>query len=151
MQPTRWDLVLDLKPKPILEHLLEEVSKLFAKDLAAWPPEVETFDAPTAATLKAAVEERPHGLDPRLYGEAFKLARWDLSRELDAYDDYVRHHRWVDAGLPVSEKALLLFLSRFMVEQLLGLNEATDGRVNRALMVDVLGRTERRFFRKDPS
>ncbi len=148
MQPSRWDLVLDLKPKPILEHVLEEVAKLFAKDLAAWPPEIESLDATTGAAVAAMVQERPFGPDPRVFTEAFTLARFDIGREVEAYDDYVRHQRWTACGLPPSERAMILFTSRFIVEQLLGLNEHTEGRVSRQHLLDVIDRTERQFFRK---
>ena len=87
MQPSKWDLVLGAKPLPIVEHLVAEVAKLFARDLSAWPPEVEAFDDATGAKLQdllAAAPARPH---PRLYEEAFALARLDLSREFDALDD----------------------------------------------------------------
>ena len=46
---------------------------------------------------------------------------------------------------------MLLFLSRFMAEQLLGLAEATEGRVTRPHLLDVLDRTERYFFAKGPT
>ena len=46
------------------------------------------------------------------------------------------------------DKGMVLFLSRFMAEQLLGLGEATDGRVTRAAMLDVLSRTERLFLKE---
>lgn len=146
MQPSKWDLVLDSKPVPLLEHLLEEVAKLFAGDLAVWPPRVEAFDDVTGAQLAGLLTEAPARPDPRLYREAFRLTRLDLGREVEAYDDYVRHLRWLEAGLAPGDKGLLLFLSRFMAEQLLGLLEATEGRVKRPRLLDVLDRTERHFF-----
>ena len=51
MHPSKWDLVLDSKPIPIQEHLLEEVSKLFAGDLEKWPPQIEAFDEVTGKKL----------------------------------------------------------------------------------------------------
>ena len=50
------------------------------------------------------------------------------------------------AGLAASDKGMLLFLSRFMTEQLLALGEATNGRVSRSRMLDVLDRTKTSFF-----
>jgi hypothetical protein len=150
MQPSRWDLVLDLKPKPILDHVIDEVAKLFAKDLAAWPPEIESLDPSTGATVAALVQNHPFGPDPRVFTEAFTLARFDIARETDAFDDYVRNQRWMATGLPASEKAMILFASRFIVEQLLGLNEHTEGRVSRKHLLEIIDRTERQFFRKAP-
>lgn len=146
MQPSKWDLVLDQKPIPIQEHLIEEIAKLFAADLAHWPPEIEAFEATTGAKLAALLAETPLRPDPRLYVEAFVLTRFDLERELEAFDDYLRNHRWLSSGLAAKDKPMLLFLTRFMSEQLLGLKEATGGRLTRTHLLDVLGRTERHFF-----
>lgn len=150
MQPSKWDLILDQKPIPLLEHLLEEVAKLFAKDLAAWPPRVEDFDPVTGAKVQALLAERPLLPDARAYREAFTLTRFDLGRELEAYDDYLRNGRWRATGLEEQDRGLVLFLSRFMAEQLLGLLEATQGRLKRPHLLDVLERTERHFFTRGP-
>ena len=45
---------------------------------------------------------------------------------------------------------MILFLSRFISEQLLALGEATEGRVNRPRMLDALSRIERHFASKGP-
>ncbi|GMU60283.1 MAG: hypothetical protein AMXMBFR34_20460 [Myxococcaceae bacterium] len=146
MQPSKWDLVLGTRPVPILEHLVAELAKLFAADLAAWPPAVESFDDATGEKVRALLKAHPLRPDARLYGEAFRLTGFDLSRQLDALDDYWRNQRWQQAGLVASDKAMLQFLSRFMAEQLLALGEATDGRINRSRMIDVLDRTRTAFF-----
>lgn len=146
MQPSKWDLVLEQKPVPLVTHLLEQVSRLFAKDLAAWPPRVEELDPATGAHLAELLREAPARPDPRLFREAFALTRLDLGRELEAYDDHLRNLRWMQTGLVAKDRPMLLFLSRFMAEQLLGLAEATEGRVKRPQLLDVLARTERLFF-----
>jgi hypothetical protein len=146
MQPTKWDLILGQRPVPLVDHLLEEVSRLFAKDLGAWPPGIDAFDAATGAKVAQLLENSPGRPDVKLYAEAFRLTRLDLSREMDAYDDYLRNQRWLEAGLEVKDKAMLLFISRFIAEQLLGLGESTQGRVNRAKLLEVLEKTRRAFF-----
>ncbi len=149
MQPTRWDLILDQKPRPLLEHVLDEVAKLFAADLSAWPPKIEAFDEVTGVKLAALVAETPRKPGLSTFHQAFHLTRLDLGRQLDAYDDYLRNQRWLEAGLTAKDKPMLLFLSRFMTEQLLALGEATHGRVTRAVMLDLLARTERLFAKDD--
>lgn len=141
MQPSKWDLILDRKPVPILDHLVEEIARLFASDLAAWPPSVEELEPKVAALLIESPARPPLAL----YRHAFALTRLDLGRELEAYDDYLRNQRWLEAGLAAKDRPMLLFLSRFMTEQLLALGEHTQGRITRARMLDVLERTERHF------
>jgi hypothetical protein len=130
---------------------LEEVAKIFAKDLALWPPNIEDFDLATGRKLVDLLAQAPLPPDPRIYREAFVLTRFDLGRELEASDDYLRNHRWMASGLGAKDKGMLLFLSRFMAEQLLGLAEATQGRVTRPHLLDVLDRIERLFFAKGPT
>ncbi len=145
MQPSKWDLILSSKPVPILTHLLEEVAKLFANELLVWPPRLE--DASEVAVLR----DEPPRPPAQLYREAFVLTRFDLGREHDAYDDYLRNQRWLTPGLSAKDKPMLLFLTRLMAEQLMGFAEATEGRVKRHHLIDVLADTERHFFRGFPT
>jgi hypothetical protein len=148
MQPTRWDLVLERKPIPVIEHLLEEVSKLFAEDLLSWPPVIDAFDPVTGASMALLLADQPERPDARLFRQAFRLTRFDLSRDFDALDDYWRNMRFLEVGLTPGDKPMLMMMTRFMSEQLLALGEATDGRVTRPRMLDALSRTERHFDAK---
>ena len=140
--PGRWDHLFEARPVPLVEHLLQEVSKLLAKDLSRWPPPVQEVEAGSAAQqLLAEPGPRPGA---HVYREAFRLARWDVAREFDAYDDYMRNERWRAAGLAPAERPALLFLSRWLVEQMLGLAEATEGRLKRPQLQQCLDLTERR-------
>jgi hypothetical protein len=138
--PSRWDHLFDRKPVSLTEHLVEEVSKLLAADLAQWPLPVQELDVATGrafAPLLDAKSARPS--DP-VFTEAVRLARWDLERQVDASDDYVRNRRWMEHGLTPEDKLALLFISRWLVEQLLALREATEGRISRKMLVDCLDR-----------
>lgn len=147
----KWQALLDTKPKPLSEHLLDEAGKLFAKDLSQWPPTVSDLDGREGQAVDALLKATPKRPDFKLYKEAFRLTRLDLAREFDAYDDYMRNQRWCEVGLAVSDKAVLLFLSRLITEQLLGLKEATQGRVTQKHLGRLLSRTEAEFFRELPS
>ncbi len=148
MQPNKWDLILAQKPVPLRTHLLEEVAKIFAADLGIWPPRVEDFDAHTGQKLADLLNDSPLQPSARLYQEAFTLTQFDLGRQIEASDDYLRNQRWMTGGLGAKDKGMMLFLSRFMAEQLLGLAEATQGRLHRSDLLDVLDRTQRHFFTK---
>lgn len=149
VQPTRWDLVLDQKPIPVIEHLLEEASRLFANDLAVWPPEVTEFDPQTGAQVERLLLDHPQRPSRRVYAEAFRLTRWDLGRDFEASAEYWRNDRHLEAALTPADKPMILFLSRFITEQLLALGEATEGRVTRPRMLDALTRIERHLAVKD--
>jgi hypothetical protein len=142
VKPSRWDLVLDQKPRPLTEHLADEVAELFARDLQTWPPPFEELDP----ALRQGLEGREVAPSLVLYAEAFKLAALDLEREVDAVDDYYRNRRYLEAGLGPDDRGLLQLISRFLVEQLLALGEATEGRFRRPQLLEVLARTRRRFL-----
>jgi hypothetical protein len=143
--PSRWDILLESKPIPLIDHLLEEVAKIIAKDLKDWPPRIDSMDLEAGEKFAPLFEpdRRPPG--DAVYREAFRLTAWELQRELDAYDDYMRNNRWLEHGLSPDDKLALLFINRWLLEQMLSLGESTDGRVNRQRMLDCLQRLERRL------
>lgn len=142
---SRWERLLESKPVPLLEHLVEEVSKLLVKDLSTWPLPVQELEVETGgkfAPLLAPDSRRP---DPKVFEEAFRVARWELERDLDASADYFRNHRWRERELPDDARLQILFVSRWLEEQLLSLREHTHSRVSRATLVELLERTRGRL------
>lgn len=144
----RWDRILDIKPVPVVEHLLAEASRLLAADLSNWPLEVLDIDASTGAAV-ATLLAQPTRPGPGVFRQAIQLTRWDLGRDFEAIDDYWRNERLTEAGLTMAAKPMVLFLSRFITEQLLAFGEATSGRVTRARLLDVLARIERHLAAKE--
>ncbi|MGQ0506097.1 MAG: hypothetical protein ACT4TC_12355 [Myxococcaceae bacterium] len=133
----RWEKILESRPVPLADHLLEEVAKLFAQELLQWPPPLEEIGDFKDVVMAGQRPSRVH------FQEAFRLARWELRREVEAVDDYWRNRRYQERGLVDEDKRPLLFLSRWLVEQLLALGEATQGRVKRERMLVCLEKTER--------
>jgi len=141
--PSRWDHLLDRKPVPLLDHLVDEAGRLLAAELRRWPLPVQEVEATARAKLGALLEaDSPRPAEP-VFAEALRLVRWDLAREHEAYDDYVRNQRYLDRGVAEPDKPALLFISRWVLEQLLALSEATEGRVDRRALARVVERTER--------
>jgi hypothetical protein len=143
---SRWDFLYSLKPVPIAEHFVEEVSKIVAKDLATWPLTVDEWttdaDAARFGPLLEAGSARP---GPKVWTAAFRLARLELMREFEQVDDFMRNERWRELVAAGREMDLMLFLSRYLTEQMLAIAEATQGRLKRPELVDLLLRAERRL------
>ena len=148
--PSRWDYLLETKPIPIMDQLLEEVARLLTKDLSQWPPPVEEIDLDTGGTFAPIFLEHPPRPSPAVYSEALRLSQWELAREFDAYDDYMRNKRYLERGLAPTDRLALLFLNRWLVEQMLGLGESTEGRVKRPMMRQILGKVEARLRQVQP-
>ena len=136
--PSRWERLLDQKPVPLLDHLVDQAGRQLAVELRRWPLAVTEVDARASADLEpllAADSRRPG--EP-VFTEALRLVRWDLAREHEAYDDYVRNRRYLERGVPEPDRPALLFVSRWVLEQLLALAEATEGRVDRRALARVV-------------
>ena len=140
--PSRWDHLFEAKPVPLISHVLEEVAKLLARELVGWPPPIQEVDPATLGPLASVLTPGARPPNPAVYPEAFRLARWRLERAFDAYDDYLRNRRYLAAGLPEGDRQALLFLERWLEEQMLALTEATEGRIKRPQLGECLERTE---------
>lgn len=140
--PSRWDRLFDLKPVPLMDHFVEEVAKLLAQDLQKWPPPVEEVDLDTGGHFAPLFTEPHPRPAPVVYTEALRLTRWELMHETDAFDDYMRNKRYLERGLAPEDRLSLLFLARWLTEQMLSLGEATEGRVKRKQMQICLDKLE---------
>lgn len=124
---------------------MTEAAKQLWDDLGTWPPPIQELES-AGARAHGDVLAEGSPVPPRAaYREGIKLARWDLQREFDAFDDYVRNRRWTDAQLVDAHKPVLLFLASYLTESLLALREATQGRVKRDDLVVALDRLDKYF------
>lgn len=141
---SRWDRLFDLRTLTLVDALMTEAAKVMAEELLQkWPPPVEGVDLAAGSEFGSIFEEGSERPPAAAYLEAVRLARLDLAHEADAFDDYVRNRRWKEHGLGDEHRTALLFLSRWIQEQLLSLGEATDGRVRRKDMQAALDRLEK--------
>ncbi|MBX5483302.1 MAG: hypothetical protein IRZ16_15885 [Myxococcaceae bacterium] len=143
--PSRWEHLLETKPIPLIDHLLEEVSKLLARDLQKWPLPVQELDLDTGGKFAELLRPDAKRPEPAAFEEAFKVTRWELEREIEASADYFRNCRWREHGLTDQTRIEILFISRWLVEELLSLREYTHSRITRPQLVDLLERTMRRY------
>ena len=141
--PSRWDRLLDSKPVPLLDHLVDEAGRLLAVELRRWPLPVQEVEASAIASLGPLLEpDSPRPAEP-VFAGALRLVQWDLAREHEAYDDYMRNRRYRESGITDRERPVLLFVSRWVLEQLLSLSDATEGRVDRPALLELVDRLER--------
>ena len=143
----RWERILDQKPVPIQQHLLDEAAKLLLVELNRWPLEIGEIDALTGAGIAELLSPDAPAPSPAVFPAALKLVRWELEREHDAYDDYMRNRRYQETGIPERERPVLLFVSRWILEQLDELSDATEGRVDRRAMIGLVERLDRGIAR----
>ena len=139
----RWERLLDQKPVPLRQHLLDEAARLLLGELGRWPLPVEEIDPRTGGRLVDLLGPDSARPSPAVLPAALRLVRWELGREHEAYDEYMRNRRYQQAGIPEGERPALLLVSRWVLEQLLSLSEATGGPVDRQALLGVVDRLER--------
>ena len=146
MKNPRWERLLDLKRLTLVDALMTEVSKIMAEELLRdWPPQVEGLDVDIGREFSAIFAVGSKRPPQAAFTIALRLARWDLERNFDAYDDFMRNRRYEAEGLVEADRIAILFLCRWLVEQMLSLGDATDTRVKRKDMVVTLDRLEKRL------
>jgi hypothetical protein len=142
---SRWERLLEQKPVPVVQALLDEVAKRVAGELTRWPLPVEGVDMLTVGAAEAQLRADTPRPPDEVFIEAFKLAKWDLARETDALDEYLRNRRYLERDVAQEARPALLFITRWLVEQMLSLSEATEGRVKRKELTACLERIAHRF------
>ena len=138
----RWERVLDQKPVSLREHLLDEAAKLLLVELRQWPLPIQEVDEQTGAGIAELLAPDAPRPSPAVLAVALKLTRWDLAREHDAYDDYMRNRRYHEVGITDGERPVLLLVSRWVLEQLSALSDATEGRIDRHALLRLVDRLE---------
>lgn len=138
----RWERILDQKPVSLREHLLDEAAKVLLSELRQWPLAIQEIDEHTGAGVAEFFAPDAPRPSPAVLAAALKLARWDLDREHDAYDDFMRNRRYEEAGITERERPVLLFVSRWVLEQLMSLSDATDGRIDRQALLRLVDRLD---------
>ena len=143
---SKWDRLLDQRPKPLTTHLLDEVAKLLSKDLAKFPPPIEGFESASAEARFRPLFDEPTRPSDDVFRVAFHLARLEIAREIEAVDDYMRNSRYKSLAPSPRDYLAMLFLSRWLTEQMLGLREAVQTRVPREKLVECLSNVERQLL-----
>lgn len=143
----RWDRILDLKRVTLVDQMMTETAKILWEDLGTWPPPLQEIEAAGAREFAALLA--PNSAVPKrnVYLEGIRLSRLDLQREFEAFDEYVRNRKWLDASLDDTDKPAILFIASYLTESLLGLAEVTQGRVKRKDLVLALDRLQVKFER----
>ena len=139
----RWERLLDQKPVTLRQHLLDEAARCCSSSSGDGRcPSRRSTRRPEDGWWSFSRPDSPRP-SAAVFPAALRLVRWELGRDHEAYDEYMRNRRYQETGIPEGERPALLLVSRWVLEQLLSLSDATGGRVDRRALVGVVDRLER--------
>jgi hypothetical protein len=140
----RFDHLYDLQKRPVREVVLERFADDLAERLSSWPPaEVDWVTDELRRRWAAGLDRRPGEPVLRL---ALELARLDLLREHEAFDERMRNEAPRACREPGDDAALQLLVT-FVTEQCLALKEWAEGaRLSRSDLASAVERATRRIF-----
>jgi hypothetical protein len=120
--PYEW--LYEREKQPLKEYVLDEVAKHLAKAVESFPPQIEEWESEELrlrfAPLLSTMADRPRLGVVRI---ALKLYRWELERDVEAIDHFVRNHQWSEEEATPAEIELATFLWQYWLEQTLAFKE----------------------------
>lgn len=145
MRDRRWDHLYDLTKRPVKEVVLDRFAEELAGRLRAWPPpDVEWLSDELRDRHRAGLAGPPRDEVLRL---GLELARLDLLREHERYDEAMRNRAPAVCQGPAEEAALHL-VALYVGEECLSLKEWAEGtRLTRPDLAHAVDLAERRLFR----
>jgi hypothetical protein len=145
----RWDYLVDRKPQPLKEYVLDQVAERLARELTAWPPAIdEWLDEPLRQRFLAAIE-RPSSPGIATLRVGCELARRELLREYDLIDAFWRSGSQRQLLPDELEETTAHFVTRFLVDAALGFQELARDKFNRSDLVALVEKVEGRLLRGD--
>lgn len=145
MRDRRHDHLYDLRKQPVKEVVLERFAEELAGRLRAWPPPDLQWESEELRRRHAhGVAAPPRDEVLRL---ALELARLDLRREQERFDEAMRNRAPRTCQGPAEEEGLRLLVI-YVTEECLALKEWAEGaRLTRPDLARALDLVERRLFR----
>jgi hypothetical protein len=144
----RWDFVAEQKPRELKEYVLDEVADRLAAELRAFPPPLEWIDLSLQrryrdVLLRATMPEA------RTLRVACELARRELLREYELIDAFWRSGAFREHLPTELEEATARFVSGFIVDAALELQETAKNKFSRQELVGLVERIEHRLLPGD--
>ena len=120
--PYEW--LYEREKQPLKEYVLDEVAKHLSRAVEAFPPSIEEWENEELRTryapLLATVTQRPRVGVVRV---ALRLYRWELERDVEAIDHYMRNQHWAAEELSPIELEVATFLWQYWLDQTLAFKE----------------------------
>lgn len=142
-----WEWLYEREAQPLKAYVLDEVARQLAAAVERFPPDIDAFERPEVERRFALVLAENRGR-PSLpcVRVALKLYRWDLEREIELIDRYVKGgHLEAEAHLSRLEWELAQLLWQYWLDQTLAFSEYAQGKFRRAELTGLADRLWQRL------
>lgn len=147
MKPNPYAWLYEKQSHPLKEWVLDEVAKVLIDAVENFPPQVEEWERPDLKERFAPLLEE---IKPPLNRDALRLAlklfRWEIEREYELIDSYMRGHHHQEYRLDAQNLELALFLWHLFTDQMLAFMEVGTGKFLRKEMLGLVERLESRLL-----
>jgi hypothetical protein len=147
--PYEW--LYEREAQPLKSYVLDEVAKLLAAAVEAFPPTIEDWEREDLRQrfepLLRRVQGRP---DVRVVRCALQLFRWEIERDVERIDGYMRGEHWREHGLGPDELETAIFLWQFWLDQTLAFKEYAQEKFTRKELLGLADRLDTRLVEAPP-
>lgn len=143
---SRFDHILDGKPRALKEYVLDQVADELAKDLRRFPPPIEEWLDESLQERYRPVLARVSLPEPETFRVACELARRELLRDYELIDRFCRSPEFPRLAPTDLEQQTVHFITRYLVDSALAFQEFAKGKFNRAELVTLVEKVEERLL-----
>jgi hypothetical protein len=144
---SRWDWLYEVQPRLVKDVVLERVARELGDEIDRWPPRIESWETEEARVRFQPLMEGRMGRPPRgPLRLALRLSRWDLQREYEIIDAYMKGEHFREDAPGPYDFDLAMFIWRYLVDQILAFKEYAGSRFSRDDLCTVVDQLEKRLL-----
>ncbi len=144
---SRWDHILEQKPRELRDYVLDQVADQLASDLRNFPPPIEEWLDEGLKARYAKVMTRLGRPELDTYRVACELAREEMLHEYELIDRFCRSDEYRRLLPSELEEQTAHFLTRYLVDSALAFQEHTEGKFKRRDLITLMEKIEDRLLR----
>lgn len=147
--PYEW--LYERESQPLKDYVLDEVTKRLAAAVEEYPPLIEEWEREDWRLRFAPLLAKASGPpDTRIVRCALKLFRWELQRDYDAIDGYMRGAHHSEYGLGPEELETAIFLWQYWLEETLSFKDYAQEKFLWRELIDLADRLQERLVDAAP-
>lgn len=147
MKRNPYEWLYETQARPLKSWVLDEVTKLFAEAVEKFPPVIEDWEREDLRERFEPVLQRVHApLAEPVLRLALQLFRWEIEREYERMDRYLRGGHQSEFGLDNLQLDTAMFVWHYWVDQMLAFMEVATGKFRRHELLGIADRLESRLL-----